>query len=442
MESRTLRLLVLFVLIGFHWSTVAESADPAGAQSACPSRPVVLSTGADPDTRQAAASLARCFLPPTFDDAAQLTPLLLSVTHAPQPVRSTDGRFHLAYELQLLNFGSFAANRPVAPTPPAALEVTEIALFGDGDPSPLLILAGDSLAERMQLVRLGISPPTVNFQPGQSGIVFLDVTFPDRRSIPKRIIHRVKVKAIAGTGDQPAIDQTDLEVAVDQRPVVVIGPFLRGGPWANFNGCCDFATPHRRVGRAVNGREFWPERFAIDVVKAVVVGNQLKIFRGDGSRVENWFSTGEDILAVADGVVTRVVTGQPNNDIDDSPFPPVISTAGGNEVLVHLGDGIFTMYGHLLPGTVSVAVGDRVRRGDVLGKLGNTGQSTAPHLHFQVMDDNSIAASQGLPWVFDSFVLIGTFDGLDADGAITGIIPVNSRRHGELPLQQTLIRFP
>jgi len=111
-------------------------------------------------------------------------------------------------------------------------------------------------------------------------------------------------------------------------------------------------------------------------------------------------------------------------------------------VLVHLGAGIFTMYGHLLPGTVSVAVGDRVRRGDVLGKLGNTGQSTAPHLHFQVMDDNSIAASQGLPWVFDSFVLIGTFDGLDADGAITGIIPVNSRRHGELPLQQTLIRFP
>jgi len=142
MESRTLRLLVLFVLIGFHWSTVAESADPAGPQSACPSRPVVLSTGADPDTREA-ASLARCFLPPTFDDAAQLTPLLLSVTHAPQPVRSTDGRFHLAYELQLLNFGSFAANRPVAPTPPAALEVTEIALFGDGDPSPLLVLAGD-----------------------------------------------------------------------------------------------------------------------------------------------------------------------------------------------------------------------------------------------------------------------------------------------------------
>ena len=137
-----------------------------------------------------------------------------------------------------------------------------------------------------------------------------------------------------------------------------------------------------------------------------------------------------------------MVTGQSNNVIGDSPFPPVISTAGGNEVLVHLGDGIFTMYGHLLPETVSVAVGDRVRRGDVLGKLGNTGQSTAPHLHFQVMDDNSIAASHGLPWVFDSFVLVGTFDDLDADGAITGIIPVNSGRRGELPLQQTLIRFP
>src|SRR5262249_33950974 len=142
------------------------------------------------------------------------------------------------------------------------------------------------------------------------------------------------------------------------------------------------------------------------------------------------------------GIVTRVVTDQPNNPVDTSPYPPAISTGGGNEVLVYLGDGLFTMYGHLLPGTVSVSLGDRVRRGDVIGKLGNTGQSTAPHLHFQIMDDNSIAAAEGLPWVFDRFVLVGTFEGLDATGALTGVILINSARRGELPLQQTLIRFP
>ena len=68
--------------------------------------------------------------------------------------------------------------------------------------------------------------------------------------------------------------------------------------------------------------------------------------------------------------------------------------------MLAIGDGLVTMYGHLLPGTVTVRLGERVRRADVLGKLGNTGQSSAPHLHFQVMDDNSIAAAEGLPWVF------------------------------------------
>src|SRR5262249_47678035 len=240
-------------------------------------------------------------------------------------------------------------------------------------------------------------PATGHLQRGQSVTLSRDATFPSRQAVPKRILHRVTVKAVAGTGGQPNVDETFLELPVNPAPVVVIGPFLRGGPWANFNGCCDFATPHRRIGRALNGREFWPERFAIDVQKAVVVGDQLKVFRGDGSQVEDWFSTGEDILAVADGVVTRVVTTEPDNPIGTSPFPPVVSTGGGNEVLVHLGDGLFTMYGHLLPGTVSVAVGDRVRRGDVLGELRNTRQSSAPPPPLQGLDDNSIPPPPRLP---------------------------------------------
>jgi hypothetical protein len=382
------------------------------------------------------------FLPPRFDDTAVLTPLLASVPRPPQPLRTTDGRFHLVYELQLANYGSFPAARPPRPIPPAALEVTEVAVFADGGSTPLVTLAGAALQSRMQLAQLGISDPTVTLVRGQRGTVFLDLLFSDRRSIPRQLVHRVTVKAVAGTGDQPVIDETVHGVAVDPTPVVVLGPLVRGGVWVNFNGCCDFATPHRRIGRGVNGREFWPERFAVDLIKAVPVSGQLHLFRSTGDEVEDWFATGEDILAAADGVVTRVVTDLPNNAIDDSPFPPAIASGGGNEVLVHLGDGIFTMYGHLLPGTVRVRVGDRVRRGDVLGKLGNTGQSSAPHLHFQVMDDNSIAASEGLPWVLDRFVLVGSFESVAADGSLAGVSIVDAVRRGELPLQQSLIRFP
>src|SRR5262249_43925011 len=242
MESRTVSLLLLFVLIGIHWPVVAESVDPAVPESACPSPPAVLSADADPDARKPAASHAPCFLPPTFDDSAQLTPLLLSVPRAPQPVRATDGRFHLVYELKMLNFGSFPAVRPPPRQPPATLQVTEVALFGDGQLTPFLVLSGEALASRMQLVHLGLPESTAVLEVGQSGILFLDATFPSRQAVPKRIFHRVTVKAVAGTGDQPNVDETFLELPVNPAPVVVIGPFLRGGPWANFNGCCDFAS--------------------------------------------------------------------------------------------------------------------------------------------------------------------------------------------------------
>src|SRR5262245_65561041 len=69
MESRTISLLLLFVLIGIHWPVVAESMDPAVPESACPSHPAVISADADPDARKTAASHARLFVTPTFDYA-------------------------------------------------------------------------------------------------------------------------------------------------------------------------------------------------------------------------------------------------------------------------------------------------------------------------------------------------------------------------------------
>ena len=267
-------------------------------------------------------ALSRRLLSPKFDDTAALTPLVLSAPRAPQPVRATDGRFHLVYELEMLNFGSPSAVKLPPRTPPPALEVIEVAVFADRRPSPRLVPTGDALAARMQLVRSGFPPSATALELGQSGIVFLDVTFAHRQSIPKRVSHRVRVRALSGPSNQPLVDTTSLDLVVDPRPVVVIGPFLRGGPWANFNGCCDFATPHRRVGQAVNGKDYWPERFAIDLLKAESVDGALKVCTGNCGQIDDWFSTGEDILAVADGVVTRVVDGLPNNPIDESPYPP------------------------------------------------------------------------------------------------------------------------
>ena len=83
----------------------------------------------------------------------------------------------------------------------------------------------------------------------------------------------------------------------------------------------------------------------------------------------------------------------------------------------------------LQPGSLRVKAGQRVRRGDVLGLLGNSGNSTGPHLHFQVMDGPSPLGAEGLPYV------IAVWESGTSDGQWT-------RRTNELPMQDAVIRIP
>ncbi len=83
-------------------------------------------------------------------------------------------------------------------------------------------------------------------------------------------------------------------------------------------------------------------------------------------------------------------------------MPITLETVGGNYVALDLGGNRFAFYAHLQPGSIKAKVGDRVRKGQVLALLGNSGNSTEPHLHFQVTDGNSPLGSEGLPYVFDS----------------------------------------
>ena len=84
-----------------------------------------------------------------------------------------------------------------------------------------------------------------------------------------------------------------------------------------------------------------------------------------------------------------------------------VETLTGNHVVLDLGGGRFAMYAHLRQGSVAVKAGDRVRRGDVLGRLGNSGNSTEPHLHFHVADGTSPVDASGLPFVLDRFACRG-----------------------------------
>jgi murein DD-endopeptidase MepM/ murein hydrolase activator NlpD len=75
-------------------------------------------------------------------------------------------------------------------------------------------------------------------------------------------------------------------------------------------------------------------------------------------------------------------------------------TAGGNYVALDIGYGRYALYGHLIPGSIKVKKGDFVKRGQVLGRLGNSGNSTEPHLHFQIADAPSFLNANGLPYLY------------------------------------------
>ncbi|CAA0124791.1 Uncharacterised protein [Mycolicibacterium vanbaalenii] len=109
--------------------------------------------------------------------------------------------------------------------------------------------------------------------------------------------------------------------------------------------------------------------------------------------------------------------GLPEQIPGTAPSDLTLEQYGGNHVVQDLGDGNYAFCAHLQTGTVQVKPGDQVTAGRVIGSLGNSGNSDAPHLHFHVMNSPDPLRSDGLPLVPSSFQLdsrlTGTPDALD-----------------------------
>jgi murein DD-endopeptidase MepM/ murein hydrolase activator NlpD len=172
---------------------------------------------------------------------------------------------------------------------------------------------------------------------------------------------------------------------------------------------------------------------------------------GDPSVLTNWVSYDEPVLAVADGVVVAAGDGlddQPPGTLPD-PSTITLDTVNGNYVVIDVGRGLHVFYAHLRKGTVAVERGDAVRAGEVLGRLGNSGNTSAPHLHIHLMNGPSPLGSDGLPFVHRSFTLTGAVDpvqweesmdlsGTWGDRDQSRPVPRSLR----LPLDLSIVTFP
>jgi len=140
------------------------------------------------------------------------------------------------------------------------------------------------------------------------------------------------------------------------------------------------------------------QRRAADLM---ILGPAHRTFRTDGRANEDYLVFGQEVLAVADGVVETVVDGVPENVPHEENHYEIY----GNYVLVRHGPALYSGYMHLQPGAMRVRPGQRVKRGAVLGLVGNTGHSTEPHLHFQLQDGPDGNKAWGVEPVFERVVV-------------------------------------
>ena len=196
------------------------------------------------------------------------------------------------------------------------------------------------------------------------------------------------------------------EVAINRKPAMVIRPPLKGKDWLATAACCK-PNVHRDLRVAIDGiRIETAETFAIDWAK---VKND-KLFDGDGKRVGQYYGFGEEVLAVADGTVVYIHDGMPDEMPSVLMVPKSKSDYGGNNVILEIVPNVFAWYAHLRQGSLTVKVGDAVKAGAPIAKLGNTGPSEGPHLHFGLLNKPDPIAGRSLPFVFDSFTSDGAVD--------------------------------
>ena len=142
--------------------------------------------------------------------------------------------------------------------------------------------------------------------------------------------------------------------------------------------------------------------FAIDFLR---VDEQGKLFGGTGKDLEDYLGFDQEVRAAADGEVVQAEAG-----FEDLAPGRIGKAEQANVVMLRHSDDEFTLYAHLKKGSVLVKAGDRVKTGQLVGRVGNSGASGTPHLHFTMLTPiGSDAGGRGwvsVPWRLHGFTLV------------------------------------
>jgi murein DD-endopeptidase MepM/ murein hydrolase activator NlpD len=220
-----------------------------------------------------------------------------------------------------------------------------------------------------------------------------------------RDILRVRAHGDLGGRGTEIIGTSPIRSDFAKNPYV----FPLRGVWFVGNGA-SLHTEHR-----------WaiPEEFALDITK---LGDGGLSHRGAGTRFEDYYGYGADVLAAAAGRVVGAVNDQPEDaaamlrpdESQEAYFARLLKDQAsrlakggiaGNYVMIDHGKSEYSLYAHLQTGSVRVHIGGNVNAGEVIGKLGSSGNSTEPHLHFHVCDKPDPLMCAGIPVNFSNVTI-------------------------------------
>lgn len=220
---------------------------------------------------------------------------------------------------------------------------------------------------------------------------------------------QLEISAITEREGVPASDLVTLNIVQGVSNTRLLFP-IAGRSFVGV--AASFHTPHRWAG---------VEEFAYDILMLTGDG---ATYRGRGTRLRDYAAFGKPVRAVADGDVIAASDGAADNeamlkrpDESDEAFFVRLQNAQlellargmasvlGNHVVIDHGNGEYSIYAHLKQGTVNVEAGQRVRAGRTIGALGSSGNSTEPHLHFQMCDGPDIATCHTIPANFTGYRL-------------------------------------
>jgi hypothetical protein len=353
-------------------------------------------------------------------------PLEVRVMAAPVPAAAL-GRTHLAWEVHVTSLG----------TAPVAIENLEVR---DEAGAPVGAWTGLPLRQRLMAIGQSGGDPSapISLAPGARVVAFLWVTLETGRVVPTSLTHRVSVRAPDGAIDVVA----GPAVRVESAARAAVGPPVRGGTWVAVRGPSP-GSGHRLSLVASDGVVRVPQRFAVDWVR---LGEDGRLFTLKGTDVADWPGYDTPVVAVADGTVVLVRDGMADT-LPRTPPPAIIEArdAPGNVVVIDIGEGRYATYAHLKAGSITVKEGERVQSAQPIARIGNSGNSLGPHLHFHIADAVEPLGGEGLPFALERFELVGRVPGLAPMLAGSPWVPQANQPPrmvaAELPLENMVVRF-